>query len=54
VVGQALPARSSEAVYFASPIFRIRHAYVKIKSPYVDLLLGHTFDVFGWQNYFDP
>ncbi len=51
---QASPPESSEAVYFASPLFRIRHAYVKLKSPYVDLLIGHTFDVFGWQSYFDP
>jgi hypothetical protein len=51
---QASPPGSSEAVYFASPIFRIRHAYAKVQSPYVDLLVGHTFDVFGWQSYFDP
>ena len=53
-ISQEPPPRSSEVVYFASPIFRIRHAYVKAKTPYVDLLLGHSFDVFGWQNYFDP
>jgi len=51
---QASPPGSSEAVYFDSPLFRIRHAYVKLKSPYVDLLMGHTFDVFGWQSFFDP
>jgi hypothetical protein len=51
---QASPPGSTEAVYFASPLFRIRHAYVKLKSPYVDLLMGHTFDVFGWQSFFDP
>jgi hypothetical protein len=51
---QASPPGSSESVYFDSPLFRIRHAYVKVKSPYVDLLMGHTFDVFGWQSFFDP
>jgi hypothetical protein len=51
---QSSPPGSTEAVYFDSPLFRIRHAYVKVKSPYVDLLMGHTFDVFGWQSYFDP
>jgi hypothetical protein len=51
---QASPPGSTEAVYFASPLFRIRHAYVKLKSPYVNLLMGHTFDVFGWQSFFDP
>jgi hypothetical protein len=53
-VGQEPPPRSSEAIYFASPIFRVRHAYLKVRSPYVDLLFGQTFDVFGWQSYFDP
>ena len=51
---QPSPPGSSEAVFFASPLFRIRHAYVMLKSPYVDLLLGHTFDAFGWQSTFDP
>ncbi|HEX7507018.1 MAG TPA: hypothetical protein VF550_09615 [Polyangia bacterium] len=51
---QASPPGSTEAVYFDSPLFRIRHAYVKLKSPYIDLLMGHTFDVFGWQSFFDP
>ena len=51
---QASPPASSESVYFSKPLFRIRHAYIKVKSPYVDLLMGHTSDVFGWQSYFDP
>ena len=51
---QSSPPGSSEAVYFASPLFRIRHAYMQLKSPYVDILMGHTFDVFGWQSWFDP
>jgi hypothetical protein len=51
---QASPPGFTEAVYFDSPLFRIRHAYVKLKSPYVDFLMGHTFDVFGWQSFFDP
>ena len=51
---QASPPGSAEAVYFDSPLFRIRHAYVTLKSPYLDFLMGHTSDVFGWQSYFDP
>jgi hypothetical protein len=51
---QGTPPDASETVYFVSPVFRIRHAYVKLNSPYVDLVLGHTFDLFGWQSYFDP
>jgi len=51
---QPSPPASSESTFFASPIFRVRHAYVKLQNPYVDVLMGHTFDVFGWQSYFDP
>jgi len=48
------PPDSTEKVYFASPVFRVRHAYIKLANPYVDVLMGQTFDVFGWQSYFDP
>jgi hypothetical protein len=51
---QGTPPDTTENVYFDSPVFRIRHAYIKLKSPIVDVLMGHTFDVFGWQSYFDP
>ena len=42
----------SENTYYNSPTFRIRHAYLTLKNPYVDVLAGHTFDVFGFQNYY--
>jgi hypothetical protein len=51
---QDSPPATSENTYFASPTFRIRHAYVKLQSRYVDFLMGQTYDVFGWQNYFYP
>ena len=51
---QESPPTTSETTYFDSPTFRIRHAYVKLQNPYVDVLLGQTYDVFGWQNYFFP
>jgi len=45
---------SSEAAFYASPVFRLRHAYLKLESEIVDVLAGQTYDVFGWQNYFSP
>ncbi len=48
------PPTTSEDTYFDSPTFRIRHAFVKLANPYVDVLMGQTYDVFGWQNYFSP
>jgi hypothetical protein len=48
------PPRGSEAAYFDSPTFRLRHAYLKLKNDIVDVIAGQTYDVFGWQNYFFP
>jgi hypothetical protein len=51
---QDSPPATTENTYFNSPTFRIRHAYVKLQHPIVDVLMGQTYDVFGWQNYFFP
>jgi hypothetical protein len=48
------PPATSEAAYYDSPTFRLRHAYLKLENDYVDVLAGQTYDVFGWQNYFFP
>jgi hypothetical protein len=45
---------SSEATFFDSPTFRIRHAFVKLQSPHLDVIMGQTYDLFGWQNYYFP
>jgi hypothetical protein len=50
--GTAGPPTISENAYYGSPTFRIRHAYMTLRNPIVDILAGQTFDVFGWQNYF--
>lgn len=41
---------SSERAYYDSPTFRLRHAYINLADDYVDVLIGQTDDVFGWQN----
>jgi hypothetical protein len=48
------PTTSSESNFYNSPVFRLRHAYIKLQTSYVDILFGQTYDVFGWQNYFFP
>jgi hypothetical protein len=39
-----------EKTYYDAATFRIRHAYLLLENPYVDVLAGQTYDVFGWQN----
>jgi hypothetical protein len=41
---------SSERSYYDSPSLRLRHGYLNIDNDYLDLLIGQTDDVFGWQN----
>jgi hypothetical protein len=48
------PPNVSQAAYFDSPTFRIRHAYLKLEDDIVDVLVGQTYYLFGWQNYFFP
>lgn len=51
--GQASgPGATTEAAYFNNAGFRVRHAYVKLESAFVDVLAGQTYYLLGWQNYF--
>lgn len=45
-------ATTTESVYFNNAAFRVRHAYVTIQDPVVDVLAGQTYYLLGWQNYF--
>jgi hypothetical protein len=42
--------QASESAYFTSPLLRIRHMYVKAETPVIDILMGQTWDLFGWQS----
>jgi len=48
------PASAHEGSFYDSPTFRLRHAFVSVKTDYIDVVLGQTYDVFGWQNTFFP
>lgn len=45
---------NSEAGLFNSAVLRVRHAWAKLETPYVDVLGGQTWQLFGWQPYFHP
>jgi hypothetical protein len=48
------PPATSEAAYFDNPTLRVRHAYLKVETPVVDVLVGQYWHIFGWQPYYFP
>lgn len=48
------PPAFNETSYFVSPTMRMRHFYVKIDTPVVDITAGQTWQLFGWQAAFSP
>ena len=47
-------AGNSEAGFYTSPTFRIRHAFVKIETPYLDILGGQNWTLLGFGPTFNP
>lgn len=45
---------ATEGQYFTNPAFRMRHAYLKVETPVVDLLIGQYWDLYGWQQVYAP
>jgi hypothetical protein len=37
-----------------SPTFRIRHFALRVETPYIDVLAGQYWQLFGWQSMFHP
>ncbi len=55
--GSPSPAGSpavSEGSFITSPTFRMRHYALKIETPYIDVLAGQYWQLFGWQSMFHP
>lgn len=44
----------TENQFFTSPNPRVRHAYLKIETPVVDVIFGQTWHLFGWQSTYQP
>jgi hypothetical protein len=46
------PAGTSEGTIFSSPLIRDRHLFLKLESAPIDVVVGQTWQLFGWQSYF--
>ena len=44
----------TEAAFFTNPTFRARHANLKVETPYVDVLFGQYWALFGWGSSYHP
>jgi hypothetical protein len=44
----------AEGNFFTNPILRIRHMFLKVENPIVDVLMGQTWHLFGWQSTYMP
>jgi hypothetical protein len=45
---------TSEAATLQNGTFRVRHLAAKLETPYVNILAGQYWQLFGWQTYFQP
>ncbi len=48
------PPNASEAAFFNNAGLRVRHAMIKLETPFVDVLAGQYWELFGWQSSFHP
>ncbi|HWU87009.1 MAG TPA: hypothetical protein VN253_07030 [Kofleriaceae bacterium] len=42
------PTTTTEQGTWVNPVLRFRHAYLKFETPIVDVLIGQTWNLFGW------
>jgi hypothetical protein len=47
-------SQPSEAGFYVNPTFRIRHSFVKITSPIIDVTAGQYWTLVGWDTNFMP
>ncbi len=50
----AATGEPTENQYFTSPALRLRHAFMKLETPIVDVILGQTWHLFGWGSSYQP
>jgi hypothetical protein len=43
------PTATTEQGTFSNPVLRIRNAYLRMETPIIDILMGQTWSLFGWQ-----
>ena len=47
-------AGASEGQFYQNAPFRFRHVFAKLETPYLDIVAGQWWSLFGWQSYFHP
>jgi hypothetical protein len=48
------PPGLTETAFWSNPTMRARHVWIKAESEYIDVLMGQTWNLFGWQPFFHP
>jgi hypothetical protein len=48
------PPATSESAFYTNATPRLRHAYAKVESDVVDVILGQYYHLFGWQPLYFP
>lgn len=44
----------TEGTYFSSAVLRVRHLYMKVETPIVDILAGQYWTLYGWGSSYQP
>ncbi len=44
----------TEASFYSNAGVRMRHAFLKMETPYVDVVIGQHWSLLGWMGYFHP
>ena len=50
----ANPPGVTESAFYQNATMRFRHVFAKLETPYVDIVAGQWWSLFGWQSYFHP
>lgn len=50
----ANPPGITESAFYQNATFRFRHLFAKLETPYVDIVAGQWWSLFGGQSYFHP
>ena len=49
-----IASNATEQQFYDSSVPRVRHAYLRVETPVVDVLVGQYWHLFGWQNMYHP
>jgi hypothetical protein len=48
------PPTATELQTFVNDTFRVRHAFLELQTPWINLLFGQYWQLFGWQSFYHP